>query len=306
VLLGEDLHDPYGGAFKVTAGLYTKRPARVISTPISEAGIVGAGIGLALAGYRPIVEIMFGDFASLAMDQLYNHAVKFPGIFPGMEVPLIVRMPAGGRRGYGPTHSQSPEHFLTSVPGLTVVFASPRHDCGALLKNASRHWPNPTVFLEHKLLYTEEQNSAGYVPVDSGDLAADLFPTLVRQRGKADLAIVAYGGMTPVVEKAAARLEDEEELNVRIVLPSLLSPLPTRGLADAVRDCKHIVIAEEAPGAFGWGAEVAASLAEQGCSGRILRIGAPAFPILSARSLEREILPDERSIVQSVLRFLSS
>jgi 2-oxoisovalerate dehydrogenase E1 component len=306
VLLGEDLHDPYGGAFKVTAGLSARYPARVISTPISEAGVVGAGIGLALAGYRPIVEIMFADFVALAMDQLYNHAVKFPGIFPGMRVPLIVRTPAGGRRGYGPTHSQSPEHLLTSVPGLTVVFPSPRHDAGALLRNAARAWPNPTVFLEHKLLYTEEQNAAGYLTLEAGDLAAALFPTLVRPRENPDVAIVAYGGMLPVVEKAAARLEGEEELKVRIVAPALLSPLPRRALAEAVRDCPRIVIAEEAPAAFGVGAEIAAALAEEGCRGRILRIGAPPFPILAARSLERQILPDDGFIVQSVLHFLTS
>ena len=134
IVLGEDLHDPYGGAFKVTAGLSTEFPGRVISTPISEAGVVGASIGLALAGYRPIAEIMFADFVTLAMDQLYNHAVKFPGMFEDMRVPIVVRTPSGGRRGYGPTHSQSPENLMTAVPGLTVVFPSHRHDSGGCSK----------------------------------------------------------------------------------------------------------------------------------------------------------------------------
>ena len=125
IVLGEDLHDPYGGAFKVTAGLSTRYPGRVISTPISEAGVVGAAIGLALHGHRPVVEIMFADFLSLAMDQLYNHAVKFPGMFPEARVPLVIRTPSGGRRGYGPTHSQSPENLMTGVPGLTIVFPQP-------------------------------------------------------------------------------------------------------------------------------------------------------------------------------------
>lgn len=155
ILLGEDLHDPYGGAFKVTAGLSTEFPDRTVSTPISEAGVVGTGIGLALAGFRPIVEIMFADFVTLAMDQIFNHAVKFPGMFKNAQVPLVIRTPSGGRRGYGPTHSQSPETFLSAVPGLTVVFGSKRHDVGDLLRNAVLEWPYPTLFFEHKLLYSE-------------------------------------------------------------------------------------------------------------------------------------------------------
>ena len=147
ILLGEDLHDPYGGAFKVTAGLSTEFAGRVISTPIGEAGLVGASIGLALAGYRPVAEIMFADFITLAMDQIYNHAVKFPGMFDGVHVPLVVRTPSGGRRGYGPTHSQSPENLMTAVPGLTVVFPSHRHDVGHLLEIASLEWGHPSRVL---------------------------------------------------------------------------------------------------------------------------------------------------------------
>ena len=108
LLIGEDLHDPYGGAFKVTQGLSTDFPGRVISTPISEAGITGASIGLSLDGFLPVMEVMFADFLSLCMDQIFNHAVKFPGMFRDVAVPLVIRTPCGGRRGYGPTHSQSP------------------------------------------------------------------------------------------------------------------------------------------------------------------------------------------------------
>ena len=181
VLLGEDLHEPYGGAFKVTAGLSTAFADRVISTPISEAGITGAGIGLAMHGARPIVEIMFADFLTLCMDQIYNHAVKFPGMFPDVTVPLVIRTPVGGRRGYGPTHSQNPENLMVSVPGLTVVFGSHRHNTGQLLVDAVERWPNPTVFLEHKLLYGEGQDPADYHVVSPSpeDQAATLFPRYV-------------------------------------------------------------------------------------------------------------------------------
>ena len=130
LLLGEDLHDPYGGAFKVTQGLSTDFPGRVISTPISEAGVTGASIGLALAGFKPVMEVMFADFLTLCMDQLYNHAVKFPGMFRDMPVPLVIRTPSGGRRGYGPPTARAPSISLHRCPGLTVVYGSHRHDVG--------------------------------------------------------------------------------------------------------------------------------------------------------------------------------
>ena len=224
----EDLHDPYGGAFKVTQGLSTDFPGRVISTPISEAGVTGASIGLALAGFKPVTEVMFADFLTLCMDQLYNHAVKFPGMFRDMAVPLVIRTPSGGRRGYGATHSQSPEHLFASVPGLTVVFGSHRHDAGRLLIDATLRWPYPVLFLEHKLLYAEKQDVADYVELaaDADDVAAHLFPTLRRGADDPDVTLLTYGGMVPVVETAAKRLADAEELAVEVVVPALLAPLP--------------------------------------------------------------------------------
>ncbi len=303
LLLGEDLHDPYGGAFKVTQGLSTTYPGRVISTPISEAGITGAAIGLAMDGFRPILEIMFADFLSLCMDQLYNHAVKFPGMFPDVTVPLIMRTPSGGRRGYGPTHSQSPENIFTAIPGLTVLFGSQRHDVARLLVDAARRWPYPTLFLEHKLLYGETMAAGDFevLAADPDDLAAHLFPTLLRRRPEADLTLVTYGGMLPVVEEAALRLEAEEELRVDIIVPSLLSPLPRRTLLAHLMNSERVVIAEESHHEFGIGAEIAASLLEAGYQGQALRIGTPPVPIASARSLERQILPDAERLVEDIL-----
>lgn len=303
IVLGEDLHEPYGGAFKVTAGLSSEFPGRVISTPISEAGITGAGIGLALAGRRPVVEIMFADFLTLCMDQIYNHAVKFPGMFPECEVPLVVRTPCGGRRGYGPTHSQSPENLFVSVPGLTVVFGSHRHNVGQLLVDAVTRWPNPVVFLEHKLLYGEAQQPGTYelVAPDPQDLGAELFPTLRRGSGEPDVTLVSFGGMLPVVEKAAERLEREEELSVEIVTPSLLAPMPRHTLAGALRDRARIAVIEESHHEFGVSAELLAMLAEAGFRGKVIRIGTAPVPIASARSLERDQLPDEQAVVDRVL-----
>jgi 2-oxoisovalerate dehydrogenase E1 component len=308
ILLGEDLHDPYGGAFKVTAGLSTMFPGRVLSTPISEAGVTGAGIGLALAGYRPIVEIMFADFLTLCMDQIYNHAVKFPGIFPGMQVPLVVRTPCGGRRGYGPTHSQSPENLLTSVPGLTVVFGSHRHNSGELLVRASRDWSFPVLFLEHKLLYAEPQEVGEYelLPARGDDIGADHFPTVMRGfSADPDVTLVTYGGMLPVVERAATRLKEEEELAIEIVVPSLLAPFPRHSVIGHLRTRRRVVTVEEAHHEFGVGAEILACLVEGGYTGRAVRVGTPPVPIWSARSLEKQLIADEDTIVERVLQLFA-
>jgi len=303
LLLGEDLHDPYGGAFKVTAGLSSAFPGRVISTPISEAGITGATIGMAVAGLRPIMEVMFADFLTLCMDQLYNHAVKFPGVFPEMQVPLVIRTPSGGRRGYGPTHSQSPENILTTIPGLTVLYPSHRHAVGRLLVDATQRWLYPTLFFEHKLLYSEIADPGDYrvLPAAPGDPAAELFPTLVRDSDTPDLSIISYGGMLPVVEQAVAVLEQEEELAVEVLAPSLLSPLPRNTLVGHLLNRPRVLVVEETHHEYGISAEILASLLEAGYRGEALRIGTPPVPIAAARSLERQILPDAEQLIHEIL-----
>ncbi|HEY5307211.1 MAG TPA: transketolase C-terminal domain-containing protein, partial [Casimicrobiaceae bacterium] len=302
LLLGEDLHDPYGGAFKVTQGLSAAFPGRVISTPISEAGITGASIGLSLDGFLPVMEVMFADFLSLCMDQIYNHAVKFPGMFRDVAVPLVIRTPCGGRRGYGPTHSQSPEHLFTAVPGLTVVYGSHRHDIGKLLIDAVLRWRYPVLFLEHKLLYGATVDADDYTALPpAGDVAAHLFPTLRRGAHDPDVTLVSYGGMLPIVEAAAGQLAEDEELAVEIVAPSLLAPLPRASMIRHLAARDRVVIVEESHHDFGVGAEIAAAMLESGFKGRLLRIGTPPVPIASARSLERSIIPDEALIVEQVL-----
>lgn len=301
IVLGEDIHDPYGGAFKVTAGLSTRYPERVLSTPISEAAIVGAGIGLALAGWRPVVELMFADFVTLALDQLYNHAVKFPALF-GHALALVVRMPAGGGRGYGPTHSQSPESILAAVPGLTVVAPSHRHPVGAML-GAATTWGTPVAFMEHKRLYGQIVDPAGYTVLEPapGEIGAQYFPTLVNRRDGADIAIVCFGGMLPIIEAVAARLEAEEELVVEIVVLGLLNPLPSASLAKVLAHHAFTFIVEEGPVDHGIGAEVLARLVEQDHTGVLVRLGAPPVPVPAARSLEDHILPSVNSIFQAIV-----
>jgi 2-oxoisovalerate dehydrogenase E1 component len=306
VLLGEDLHDPYGGAFKVTQGLSTAFPGRVISTPISEAAIVGAGIGLALAGDRPIVEIMFGDFLTLAMDQLVNHAVKLGPLQPGMPVPLVVRAASGGRRGYGPTHSQSFESLAAAVPGLTVVAPSFRHDPGVLLERAVRAWPHPTIFFESKIGYGMICDAGDYreAPAHPLDPAARLFPLLVAGPASAEVTLVTTASSLPVVEEAARQLAGEE-LTTRVAVLPLLAPLPVRTIRDLLLDAPFVAVVDDGPVAFGVGAEVGALLAEAGRVSRFLRIGARPVPVPAARTLESAILPGADAIVHAVFAALT-
>ena len=149
ILMGEDLLDPYGGAFKVSKGLSTSFPAQVISTPISEAGIVGSAVGMAMRGLKPIVEIMFGDFLALASDQIVNHASKYSWMYNHkVTVPLLIRMPVGGRRGYGPTHSQSLESMFMSISGIDIIAPSLCHNPGQMLETIMGRINKPTIFIE--------------------------------------------------------------------------------------------------------------------------------------------------------------
>ena len=151
-MLGEDILDPYGGAFKVTRGLSTRFPDRVWTTPISEAAIAGIAAGMALRGLRPVVEIMFGDFLSLVYDQIFNHAAKFRWMYNGkVRVPIVIRTPMGGRRGYGPTHSQCTEKLFLGVPGLRIIACNAFSDPNATLSTAILDSEDPVLFVEHKL-----------------------------------------------------------------------------------------------------------------------------------------------------------
>ncbi len=155
VLLGEDIADPYGGAFKVTRGLSTDFPDRVRTTPVSEGAIAGISAGLALAGFRPIAEIMFGDFLTLTFDQVVNHITKYEAMYAGQaSCPVVIRSPSGGHRGYGPTHSQSLEKHFLGIPHLKVVAASLVHDPRVIFQGFLDQ-SSPVLYVEHKLLYPE-------------------------------------------------------------------------------------------------------------------------------------------------------
>jgi pyruvate/2-oxoglutarate/acetoin dehydrogenase E1 component len=293
-LLGEDLLDPYGGAFKVTRGLSTQFPERVLTTPISEAAIVGVANGMALRGLRPVVEIMFGDFVTLIADQLINHAAKFRWMYnEQVRVPLVVRAPMGGRRGYGPTHSQSLEKLFLGVPGLRVVAPNSLGDPAELLESAIRQDDGPILFVEHKILYTRPM-------LEDRDLVdweirklGELYPTFVLRvpQTEACLTIATYGYNFELARAAAHELMYEHEIFAEIVLFSQLSPFEFAPLFDSLRRTKRLLTVEEGTLTLGWGAEVAASAAENLPGTKIRRAAALNLPIANSKTLEDEILP---------------
>lgn len=309
LLIGEDLLDPYGGAFKVSRGLSTKFPDRVRSTPISESAIIGVSNGMSLRGYRPIAEIMFGDFLALCADQLINHLAKFHWMYNGkVETPVVVRAPVGGRRGYGPTHSQCIEKIFFGIPGLVLVAVSVRHDPGMLLAHAVED-ERPVIFLEQKLLYGKRlkpEPPPGLVLALPDGERAELYPTGVwRPDGDdADLTLVTYGEMTDIAEEAMAQLFDEDELLVEYVVVSQLAPLRATAILDSVRRTQRLVVLEEGTEPWGFGAEVLARAAEAlGSDLRgAARVAAHHVPIPNARPMEDAVLPDAARVVAAVRR----
>jgi pyruvate/2-oxoglutarate/acetoin dehydrogenase E1 component len=258
-LLGEDVADPYGGAFKITQGLSERFPDRVLTTPLSEGGIVGVGAGLALAGSGAVVEIMFADFMSLAFDQLVNFASKSVTMYGRrVPMPLLVRCASGGGRGYGPTHSQSPQKHFVGVPGLSVYEASPFHDNGPLLREVFAR-AEPAILFEDKLLYTQRLFADGTVD----DLfrydfpAPDVARAFVPGLPAADCAIIAPGGLAHRTLRAMRSVLVDEELACQLLVPARLYPFDVEPLLPVLREARAICVVEESTAGGTWGAEVA-------------------------------------------------
>ncbi|HET7566636.1 MAG TPA: transketolase C-terminal domain-containing protein [Gaiellaceae bacterium] len=307
-LLGEDLLDPYGGAFKVSAGLSTRWPDRVLPTPISEPSILGIAAGFALRGYRPIVEIMFGDFIALGYDQIVNGIAKFREMYDEqVTVPLVVRTPMGGRRGYGPTHSQSLEKLLMGVPGIVVVAASECHDLGGMLADAVLD-DRPVFFIENKLMYGRPQRRPvdGWVDEFRVVEGEGPWPALTfsgNDFGRATATLVTYGGMLPLALEAATQLVLEEELFTEVVALGRLLPLDLEPVLGSLARTGRLVTVEEGTLTAGVGAEIAARVQEAAWDdlrAPVKRVAARDGIIPSARTLEDEMLPGVDDVVAAV------
>ncbi len=323
ILLGEDILDPYGGAFKLTRGCSTAYPGQVITTPISEGGLAGVAAGMSLRGLRPVLEIMFGDFITLTMDQLVNHISKFRWMYhDSVRLPMVLRTPMGGRRGYGPTHSQTLEKLLMGVPGFTMAApinlldSSHPQQPGALLEELILHSEDPVLFIENKLqyllpLYSSEDLSDVEITrtIDSQD-ERGCFPTYtLRLKGAPppQLTLTAYGYMAELGRQAMLKLAYEEEIFTELVIPTRLVPVKLSAVIDSVRRTGKLITLEEGSLTLGWGAEVLARVSEH-FSGTPLvtaRVAALDLPVPAAPSLEREVLPQVENILQKVRKVVN-
>ncbi len=315
-VIGEDIIDPYGGAFKATRGLSTEYPDRVLATPISEAAITGFATGMAIRGMRPIVEIMFGDFVSLCADQIINSACKFPWMYNHqVQVPLTIRTPMGGRRGYGPTHSQTIEPIFFNIPGLTIIAPSHYHNPGTLLKAVVGHSNGPVLFVENKMLYplqleeVDDKAMTGDFHVKIISPTDSLFPTMslcLEKDSSPDVTLIVYGGMAPLATEAVYNLFMREEILVEVLIPSIVKPIPIDDLLPSIAKSGRVVIAEEAVRYSGWGAELGAQIQEKVSTlyKPVMRIGARECPIPCSRPLEDQVLPQVDEIENQILSIL--
>ncbi|AVI43068.1 alpha-ketoacid dehydrogenase subunit beta [Bacillus pumilus] len=294
-ILGEDI-GVYGGAFGVTRGMIEEfGPERVRNTPISEAAIAGGAVGAALTGMRPILELQFSDFITIAMDQLVNQAAKTRYMFGGKgKVPLVVRTPAGSGTGAAAQHSQSLEAWMAHIPGLKVIQPSTAYDAKGLLK-AAMDDDNPVIFYEHKLLYKtigevpEEQYS---IPLGKAD---------VKRSGK-DVTIVATAIMVHKALEAAKELE-AEGIDVEIIDPRTLVPLDEETIIESVKKTGKCIVVHEAVKRGGYGGEIASMIAESEAfdylDAPIKRLGGLAVPIPYNPTLEKAVIPQVPDIIEA-------
>lgn len=299
-LVGEDV-GVYGGAFGVTDGLYQKYgPERVRDTPISEAGIAGVATGAALTGMRPIAEIQFMDFITLSMEQLVLQAAKLRFMLGGkVEVPFVLRTPAGAGTGAAAQHSESLENWFVHVPGLKVVMPSTPADAKGLLL-ASIEDPNPVIFVEHKLLY----RTKGAVP--EGYYTTPLSQSEVKRSGR-DLTIVATSLMVVRALEAADKLA-AEGIEIEVVDPRTLKPLDSEAIIQSVCKTGRVLIVHEAVKTGGFGGELAAVIAESDAfdylDAPIRRLAGLDIPVPYNRELERRMVPQVDDIVTAARRLV--
>ncbi len=302
VVIGEDV-GRYGGCFKVTPGLIERFGDRqVLETPVSEEGLVGVAVGAAMLGMRPIVEIMYGDFSTLASDPLINHAAKMYFMSGGqVAVPMVYRTPMGSGTGAAAQHTQSLEALFTNIPGLKVVFPATPADAKGLLKSAVRD-PNPVVFLEHKLYGTE-----GLIP--DGEYTIPIGKADIKRQGT-DVTIITYGKTLFTALDAAAILEDDD-VSVEVVDIRSLRPLDSQTILASVRKTGRVLVMHEAPGFGGFSGEIVAQIAADketfsALKAPIARVCGKEMPTPFNKNLELLLPPSAHAVVAAVLKLFPS
>ena len=311
VLVGEDIADPYGGSFKVSRGISGIAPDRVITTPISEESFTDMAAGMAIMGYRPIVDLMFSDFAALAFDPLVNFASKFVSMY-GERRPLqmIVRCANGGYRGYGATHSQSMQKYFMGIPNLSVYEMTPFHDNGRVFRRMFAEG-NPCVYFEEKILYSSKMYKSGYVndifgfSFKGGD---DNWAEVSSESGAdADIAVICHGGLTNACLTAAEKLMLDSEVETKLFIPSKLYPCELSDILDELVSIGKLLIVEESTEGAAWGDEILGRICgkfsgELPLTVRLLSSAASTIPASAA--YERKILVSEDDIVREALAMM--
>ena len=302
--IGEDIKDPYGGAFKITKGLSSKYPLNVISTPISEAAIVGFGIGMSLKGYKPYIEIMFGDFISYCFDQILSNASKFHHMYnKQFTVPITIRTPMGGGRSYGPTHSQSLEKIFNGLNNIQIIalntFTSP-----SIILNSIDDFAHTTILIENKLDYGRLQNKM------PESIEYNFFQThreypIIKATPKdfdSNLTIITYGGSMHTVMESVDQIFYEFEVFPEIICLTKIYPLPINEIISIVKDSKYILTVEESNIEGGFGSEIISTLAENSLNKNIKykRVGSFNVPIPSTKNLESQVLINSEKIIKAI------
>ena len=295
-LMGEEI-GVFEGSYKITAGLLAEfGPKRVVDTPISEEGFVGAAVGAAMLGLRPVVEIMTINFSILALDQLVNHTAKIHAMFGGQtSVPMVLRTPGGGGQQLAATHSQNLEGWYAHTPGLKVVAPSTPADAKGLLATSIRD-DDPVIFVENLALY----NTKGEVP--DGDHTTEIGRAQVSKQGT-DITIVAYSRMAAVALDVARRLEADEGISAEVVDVRSLRPLDRDTIVDSVRKTSRAVILEEDWLSYGVGAELAATIQEGAfdyLDAPVRRVAQAEVPLPYAKPLELAALPNADHLVKVI------
>ena len=300
LIVGEDILDPYGGAFKATKGLSTEFPDSVISTPISESALVGFAIGTAVVGRSVFAEIMFGDFITYAFDQIVSNASKFLHVYNLTQgLPLIIRIPNGGHRGYGPTHSQSLEKHLLGLDNILVVANSSLVDTRSMIKEIIRS-KCPTIFIENKIGYSRilHQNPEG-LNISQEDFAlGNVF--LNSSSDAPDITIITYGELARDVADSLSKLEEEFHRKIQLICLLQLHPIRLKSILDKSLG-KLVIAVEEGSKEFGIGGEIAALLGENHRSPKVfVRVAAEGFPVASNLDLEDKLLPSIKKISAAI------
>lgn len=307
IFYGEDVRDPYGGAFKATKGLSAEYDNQVLNMPISEAAMTGIAVGMAMNGLLPVVEMMFGDFVTLGFDQLLNHASKYAWVYGGcVNIPMIVRTPMGAKRGYGPTHSQSLEKYLIGIPGIRVIAPTLAADPKVLYGTLFKTIKEPTVVVENKKMYgqkswqiTNGQYKDFYVrEINNYGYSSFLFS--MDPDSKPNCIAVTYGGMDEETIEAAYDLMMGCEIQVDVLILTQLSPVPIDDIKEATPLNTPIITIEEGTKTSGIGAEIITCCVEAGITKKYGRVATLDIPIPNGIVLEEQVVPNKKCIIDKI------